>query len=1134
MICPDIYYVPKGKETFPEVDLPFESFVDLLQSRALKQPSRLVFTFLADGEKEEFHLTYKQLDLQARAVAAFLQARVAVGERVLLLYPSGLDYITAFFGCLYAGVIAIPIYPPKRNQKMSRLKAIVTDANATVALTVTSLLDNIQERFAENPELARLSCFATNNIASNQASNWQKPDLESNTIAFLQYTSGSTGTPKGVIVNHKNILHNSEYIKTAFQLTPKSVSVSWLPIFHDMGLIDGILQPLYTGFHGVLMSPDAFVRKPIRWLEAISDYRATHCGGPNFGYELCVEKIDMEQRITLDLSSWLTAYSGAEPIRSETLKRFSQFFAPSGFKAQFFYPCYGMAETTLMVSGGPVENKPVYLRVQADELENNHIVVAENDFQNIKELVGCGRTWLDTKVVIADPETLNKTPSDQVGEILVSSPSVAQGYWNKPEETRKTFQAYLGDTGEGPFLRTGDLGFIRNGELFITGRLKDLIIIRGRNHYPQDIELTVEQSNLALRPNCGAAFTVEVNGEEELVIVQEVKREHLRKIDIDEVTRCIRRAVVEEHELQVYEVVLIKTTLIPKTSSGKIQRSACKQKYLNGEFEMIKGKMQSTLIEQEFAIESNTEVSHSNLLAILENWMKQWISRQTKANITPEEIESTSLFVDYGLDSVQAIDFASEVEKLLEIRLADGIIFVYPTIRELSEHILHRLGNDADKLIVTLDTKSSSIDASGINILDSSSLSAKFCSLEDISLEHYQFDLLPEYVDFKERFSIYESGELKYPYFRAKQKSAKSTMLIDDKEYIDFSSFDYLRLSSDPDVVKAAQQAIKRYGTSAGASRIVSGETPLHQELEETIAAWLGAEDAMVFGHGHATNVYAISSIVGPNDLIVHDKYMHNSATMGSKLSGATVIPFPHNDLNALDKVLEQNRLHYQRVLILVEGVYSMDGDILSDLPKLIEIKDRYKAWLFIDEAHSIGILGETGRGVGEHFGVDSSKVDIWMGTISKALGSSGGYVAGCKSLISYLKHSSPGFLFTVGASPANVAAGLAAIRKVQSEPQLVAQLKQRAKLFLELAKEKGLNTGTSKDSGVVPIIVGDSDRAAKLADAANQRGISVFAIGYPAVEFNEARLRFFISPLHTEEQIKYTVDTIAELLEDL
>jgi 8-amino-7-oxononanoate synthase len=530
-----------------------------------------------------------------------------------------------------------------------------------------------------------------------------------------------------------------------------------------------------------------------------------------------------------------------------------------------------------------------------------------------------------------------------------------------------------------------------------------------------------------------------------------------------------------------------------------------------------------------------TLVSNSNSTESLESWIKGWISRKT--DIALQNIASDSQFVDYGLDSVQALQLTSEVERISGLRLAEGIIFVYPTINELSQHIVNRLGmgNKVEKLIATLQTLESekSEEKNNTNNLDSSSL-PQFSSVDDITQEYYQFDSIPDYIELKERLSIYEFGELEYPYFRKKQKSAKSTMLIDGKEYIDFSSFDYLRLSSDPDVMKAAQLAIERYGTSSGASRIVSGETPLHQELEETISNWLGTEDSMVFGHGHATNVYAISSIVGSKDLILHDKYMHNSALMGSKLSGAETISFVHNDLQDLERILEQKRLSYQRVLILVEGVYSMDGDILSDLHRLIEIKNRYKAWLFIDEAHSIGVLGQTGRGVGEHFGIDSNQVDVWMGTISKALGSSGGYISGCKSLIHYLKHSSPGFLFTVGASPANVAAGLAAIKKLQADSQLVTQLKMRAKLFLKLAKQKGLNTGYSKDSGVVPIIVGDADKAAKLANAAYQYGINVFPIGYPAVEFNQARLRFFVSPLHTEEQIQFTVETIAKLLKNL
>jgi acyl-CoA synthetase (AMP-forming)/AMP-acid ligase II len=424
-------------------------------------------------------------------------------------------------------------------------------------------------------------------MKTDLASDWHEPEVSSDTLAFLQYTSGSTGTPKGVMVSHGNLLHNSEYIKQAFELTPDSVSVTWLPSFHDMGLIDGIIQPLYTGFPVFLMPPASFVQQPIRWLQAISRYRATHCGGPNFGYELCVSKITPEQRENLDLSSWCSAYNGAEPVRKDTLKRFSAAFKPCGFRASSFYPCYGMAETTLMVSGGGVKDEPVYCTVQADTLEQNRVVEASEDTQNVRHLVGCGRSWLETKIVIADPELLTRCAPGKVGEIWVSGASVAQGYWNRPEQTKQNFNAYLADTGEGPFLRTGDLGFLQGSELFITGRIKDVIIIRGRNHYPQDIELTVEKSHSALRPGCGAAFAVEIEGRERLVVVQELERSYLRKLDVNEVVGNIRQAVVAQHGLQVYATVLVKTGSIPKTSSGKIQRHACCSGFLTGSLNVM-------------------------------------------------------------------------------------------------------------------------------------------------------------------------------------------------------------------------------------------------------------------------------------------------------------------------------------------------------------------------------------------------------------------------------------------------------------------------------------------------------------------------------------------------------------------
>src|SRR6476661_7891088 len=427
-------------------NLKFSTLVDLLRYRSLHQPAQLAFTFLQDGETESSSLTYQELDRSARAIATQLQSLGASGSLALLLYPPGLEFIAAFFGCLYAGTVAIPAYPPRRNQNMSRLQAIVASSQAAVALTTTSLLTNIREQLAQNPELAALRWLATDNLASDQALGWQESALSSDTLAFLQYTSGSTGTPKGVMVSHGNLLHNERMIERAFGHTKKTIVVGWLPLFHDMGLIGNVLQPLYLGRSCILMSPVDFLQKPFRWLQAISRYKATTSGGPNFAYDLCVRKITPEQGATLDLSSWEVAFTGAEPIRAETLERFAAAFDPCGFRKEAFYPCYGMAETTLFVSGGLKTDPPVVRHVKGTALEQNRVVTAASEQEDVRTIVGCGQTWLDQKIVVVDPESLTECLSDQVGEIWVSGLSVAQGYWRRPEETQQTFHAYLADT----------------------------------------------------------------------------------------------------------------------------------------------------------------------------------------------------------------------------------------------------------------------------------------------------------------------------------------------------------------------------------------------------------------------------------------------------------------------------------------------------------------------------------------------------------------------------------------------------------------------------------------------------------------------------------------------------------------
>ena len=557
-----------------------ENLIDILKHKCKKyKPDKLAYIFLKEGTSEETTITYQELLDKSIYISANLKPLVPAKSRALLLYPQGLDFVTAFLGCLNAQIIAVPAYPPKSQQKMSRLQAIIQDCQPKLILTTSSLLDKVKEQLKDVIAQEGIQCISTDNLAETLETKEEiikeeiikeeiiKEEIIGDEVAFLQYTSGSTGIPKGVIISNNNIAYNSACIQKAFKLTPESVSVTWLPSFHDMGLIDGIIQPLYTGFLGVIMSPEAFLQKPIRWLEAISRYRATHSGGPNLGYELCVQKITDEEQNDLDLSSWISAYNGAEPIRRNTINNFIDKFKSSGFETNYFYTCYGMAEATLMVSGGDLDKEPVYLDLDGDELAKHEIKKVNENTKNIKQLVGCGHSWLDTEIKIVNPQTRVACDDNQIGEIWISGSSIAQGYWQKPESTREIFKAKLTNTESGEFLRTGDLGFFDNGELFITGRKKDLIIIWGKNHYPQDIEETVQNSHQALRRDSGAAFAIEQENQEKLVIVQEIERTYLKKVDINEVVTAIRTAVSVEHELQVYAIALIKPASIAKTSS---------------------------------------------------------------------------------------------------------------------------------------------------------------------------------------------------------------------------------------------------------------------------------------------------------------------------------------------------------------------------------------------------------------------------------------------------------------------------------------------------------------------------------------------------------------------------------------
>jgi acyl-CoA synthetase (AMP-forming)/AMP-acid ligase II len=571
------------------MEIEIASLADLLRRRAAEQPNDLAYIFLPDRSGEPTQLTFADLYACARMVALGLGERGQKGERAALLFPPGLDFIVAFFGCLLAGVIAVPMMIPRRDSSRDASAAILADCSPRFAMTrrelITGARPDLVERF-RNPEVEWL--FVDSSVAGPGEPESALPAPERGDIAFLQYTSGSTSAPKGVVVSHDNLLENLEMIRIAFGNTRKSTYVSWVPLYHDMGLVLNVLQSLYVGALCVLLAPVSFMQRPLSWLWAIHDYRAEVAGGPNFAFDLCVRRYRAEQMHGIDLSCWKVAFNGAEPVRADTIERFTSTFAPYGFDLKSAHPAYGMAEATLLISTGKRDAAPETQTVSRNALQR-HRVVSPMRKDDGHILVGCGRQLAGERLAIVEPETRQRLGRLLIGEVWVAGPHVAQGYWRNPEATSLVFRARIAGDDVECWLRTGDLGFLDDkGELYITGRIKDLIIIRGINHYPQDIENTVQDSHPALRRHCGAAFSVlDKNGEEQLIVVQEVERTHRRQIAIAEIVACIREAITREQDVAAHKIVLIRTGTLPQTTSGKIQRAAARQMFLAGSLVVV-------------------------------------------------------------------------------------------------------------------------------------------------------------------------------------------------------------------------------------------------------------------------------------------------------------------------------------------------------------------------------------------------------------------------------------------------------------------------------------------------------------------------------------------------------------------
>lgn len=1091
-----------------------QTLVDLLRLRACRQPTQVAYSFLAEEGDSDTQVTYEELDRRASAVAGWFQSFGAAGQRAILLLPQGIDYITAFFGCLYADVVAVPAYPPRIRRSNARLEVMVADSQARFAITSRRTLSALQLHHKDSPLLTSMYLHAIEDIPSGAADSWRKPSLQSDTLAYLQYTSGSTADPRGVMIRHENVLHNVGVMQRTLEISSEDRGVNWLPLYHDMGLVGSVILPLFVGGPTKIMTPLSFMRDPFIWLKAISRSRATHSGAPNFAYDLCVQRIPPGKRDELDLSSWEVAFNGAEPIRYETMQRFADYFAPCGFRRQAFLPVYGLAESTLFVSGGVRGVGVSTYNIDRAALERGRVDEVPSASDKSRAVVSSGRVPSEFVVRIVDPVSLRPCPPEQIGEIWVASPSVAEGYWNQSEQTSDTFSATLPGDVEHRYLRTGDLGFLRDNQLTITGRIKNVIILRGRNLYPEDLQHTAARSHPSLIDHGGTAFSTRVEGEEQIVIVHEVERKFCDE-GVDEILLCIRQQIVHEHGVSPYAVVLVKAHTLPRTSSNKLQHGECRKQYQEGKLQVqatwkdpltppsnIESSCDAYL---KLSREDHHPKSSGDQLELTDasqvtSWIINQIAQRTGAR--RDLIGLDEPLTRFGLDSLAAVEIQCELEQATGRKIPNtgdetgGPI----TIRRLVRFLSGQWAEPPE----SADLSVARTDGAKIN-LGVNDWSSRLVELAARSR------------------SAQASGDYIYQNPIASYDGA--WVSVEGRRMLMLASYSYLGLLGHPRIESAAKAAVDDLGTGSHGVPLLAGTTVALQELERAIAQFKGTEAAVVFSSGYVTNLTTISSLLRPGDVVIGDQLNHASIVDGCRLSQATLLTFRHNDMNDLEHCLQMSGTSTK--LVVVDAVFSMDGDIV-DLPRVAELCNAYEALLMVDEAHSLGVLGKTGHGIEEHFGLGADVVDIKMGTLSKTVPSTGGYVAGSTDLIDALKHNTRAFIFSAALSPPQAAAATAAFEVIEHEPDRVATLWRRREQYITGLQRLGVNTLHSQ-TPVVPIICPSEETALRVTMLCRCRGLFVVPVIYPAVPLYLPRLRTTVTAAMSEADIDFALEVIRD-----
>jgi 7-keto-8-aminopelargonate synthetase-like enzyme/acyl-CoA synthetase (AMP-forming)/AMP-acid ligase II/pimeloyl-ACP methyl ester carboxylesterase/acyl carrier protein len=1085
---------------------------ELLQHRASSNPDSQVFVWVDEAEAEH-PLTFQELHGRALAIAARL-SRERAPTRTLLLCPPGLDFICAFFACQLAGSAAVPAYAPNPKhlkRSLDRLLSIVSDCKIDGVLTCASMLPMVRSVLDSLPSLRGVELVAVDSIEPDEATGWNAVTSSPDDVAVIQYTSGSTSHPKGVVLDHRNVLMNAEVIRRVFDLGSHQHVAFWLPPYHDMGLFGGIVQPVYAGMPAHLMSPLDFLRHPRRWLSMISRCRATVSGGPNFAYDRVVRKADPERDHELDLSSWRIAFSGAEPVRNDTIQSFVKRFAQCGFDESAIFPVYGLAEATLLVTAPKVEDPPKCLNVSRRMLRQQGVAVPAGS-QTPYSVMSCGRIIPGHRLEIVDPETGRPRSPGEVGEIWIEGPSVSRGYLDKPDENRQTFQATLSD-GTGPFLRTGDLGFQIDGELFITGRRKDLIIVRGVNFHPQDIERVAEQAASELRQGCSAAFQVDGSDGDELVSLVVETSASTEELNPEDLCQRILTTVQERLELQLDLVVLAPAGSVPKTSSGKIQRQACADALAASRLSELARWTRPSIAK---AKTSNGVPVPGHAPPPNASEVQQWLLDRIAASsaVRAGAVAADADFAHLGLDSVSVTDLIAELELWVGREIPESFLSE-PSIAALAKRVAGFLASDpaqgpkprAPRVNGTVVRRRA---RPALGPADRWSMDYEWEHLSPVSFLNAAgrdlFARTDRYMNFCKSVQIDQmySFELN----RIEQREG-GLVLIETKDgerrwAVDLASHDYLGLTRHPEVIRATHEAIEEFGVGASGATLLNGNTPIHRALELELADWLHKEAVVLCPSGFSMMSAVTSGLLRPSDVVFFDEYSHASLLEGIKLSGARSIRFPHNDMQSLQRLLQRYRAESRGAMIVTDGVCSIDGSC-APVAELVAMAKNHEARLVIDDAHGIGTVGD-GRGV-----TAGHDVDLVGGVLSKALGACGGFVAGERRVVEYIRFFGKSACATTNVSVANAAAALASLRLLRSEPSRVFELQQRVHRLRRGLRAEGVAVAET-DAPIVSIVIGRDADAYRAWREALDLGVLAQALPFPIVPRDQARVRARVS----------------------